>query len=201
MKIESFILLISAFLIYNTYHDGKYTDMIMGGKKYFKMASYAFIGLSLYMFIKKHPNHSKNLLIQANDLIKYMPIDKNTTDLLTPIIDFTSTREKINNMTNRSLYGMDNNMYGGKEIHHYNHPQMKRMINSGFSGKRCVSETKKKFVAARQNWRCSDCHEQLDATFEVDHILDLQFGGSNHVDNLGAKCRGCHAKKGMLNKL
>jgi hypothetical protein len=197
MKIEFFILLVTLFLVYNTYHDGKYTDMIMGGKKYFKMASYGFIGLSLYMFIKKHPAHSKSLLVQANDLIRYMPIDRNTTDLLTPIFDFTSAREKINNMGKQTLYGMDNVYMNNYKTA----PQMKRMMRSGFSGKRCVSETKKKFVASRQNWRCSDCGEQLDATYEVDHILDLQFGGSNHVDNLGAKCRRCHAKKGMLNKL
>jgi hypothetical protein len=199
MKIEFFVMIITIFLVYNTYHDGKYTDMLMGGKKYMKMASYAFIGLSLYMFIKKHPDHSKSMLVQANDLIRYMPIDQNTTDLISPLFDFSMAREKINNMKQQTLYGMDNTY--GKQLNQYNSPHMKRMQNSGFSGKRCVSETKKKFVAARQNWRCSDCREQLDATFEVDHILDLQYGGSNHVDNLGAKCRGCHAKKGMLNKL
>ena len=199
MKIEFFILLVTIFLVINTYHDGKYTEMLMGGKKYFKMASYGFIGLSLYLFIKKHPNDSKSMLVHMNDLIRYMPIDRNTSDLMTPLFDFSSARDKINNLRQQTLYGKDN-VYG-KQLHQYNTPQMKRMQHSGFTTKRSVSETKKKFVAARQNWRCSDCKEQLDATYEVDHLIDLQYGGTNHVDNLGAKCRKCHAKKGMLNKL
>ena len=48
---------------------------------------------------------------------------------------------------------------------------------------------------------CQYCGEQLDATFEVDHKVDLQYGGSNHVSNLAAVCRKCHAKKGMMNRL
>ena len=31
----------------------------------------------------------------------------------------------------------------------------------------------------------------LGATFEVDHIKDLQYGGTNHVDNLAALCPNC----------
>ena len=66
-------------------------------------------------------------------------------------------------------------------------PQMKRMLNSGGnSSKRSVSETKKKYVAAQQDWRCKHCEEQLKATFQVDHKVDLRYGGSNHVSNLVA---------------
>jgi 5-methylcytosine-specific restriction endonuclease McrA len=46
-------------------------------------------------------------------------------------------------------------------------------------------------------WKCGHCNQQLDHTFEVDHILDLQYGGSNNVDNLVALCRNCHGKKTM----
>ena len=57
-----------------------------------------------------------------------------------------------------------------------NTPQFKRMMNSGKRGtKRSVSETKKKYVASQQNWKCIDCGEQLSHTFEVDHKIDLQF--------------------------
>ena len=59
------------------------------------MALYGFIGISIYMFIKKHPNESKNMLVHANDLIRYMPVDKGTTDLLSPIMDFTTLRENL----------------------------------------------------------------------------------------------------------
>ena len=36
-----------------------------------------FLGLSLYMFIRKHPNESKGMLANVSDLVKYMPIDGN----------------------------------------------------------------------------------------------------------------------------
>jgi 5-methylcytosine-specific restriction endonuclease McrA len=77
-----------------------------------------------------------------------------------------------------------------------------RMMNSGKTGtKRSVSETKKKFVASRQNWSCDDCKSQLSAWFEVDHVVRLEHGGSNHVDNLVALCRECHGKKTAMENL
>ena len=51
MKINFIIFLITAFLVANTYYDGKFTDYIVKGKKYYKMATFAFIGLSMYVFI------------------------------------------------------------------------------------------------------------------------------------------------------
>ena len=61
--------------------------------------------------------------------------------------------------------------------------------------KRSVSETKKKFVAAQQSWKYGHCDRQLPAWYEVDHIVRLEHGGSNNVDNLVALCRDCHGKK------
>ena len=77
-----------------------------------------------------------------------------------------------------------------------------RMMHSGKTGtKRSVSETKKKFVASRQNWKCGDCGDQLSAWFEVDHKTRLEYGGSNHIDNLIALCRECHGKKTTIENL
>jgi hypothetical protein len=67
--------------------------------------------------------------------------------------------------------------------------------------KRSVSETKKKFVAAQQGWKCGACKQQLPAWFEVDHKIRLDNGGSNHVDNLVALCRDCHGKKTAFENL
>ena len=73
------------------------------------------------------------------------------------------------------------------------------MMNSGGgrqgATKRSVSETKKKYVAAHQNWCCGNCKKQLPAWFEVDHKVRLEYGGSNHIDNLVALCRDCHGEK------
>ena len=201
MNIRKWVILITVFLIANTYYDGKFTDYLILGKKYYKMIIYGFIGLSIYMFMKKHPNESQNMLIHANSLIKYMPIDKNTTDLISPIMDFTNIKETFNNFKPNPnvIQHLSNNP-------NYNTPQMRRMMNSGIQvggnkHKRCVSESKKKFVAAQQQWKCDMCNSMLDATFEVDHKIELQFGGSNHVSNLAALCPNCHRKKTLQNNI
>jgi 5-methylcytosine-specific restriction endonuclease McrA len=64
--------------------------------------------------------------------------------------------------------------------------------------KRCVSESKKKYVASKQGWKCRECQTILPATFEIDHIQRLQHGGSNEIDNLQALCPNCHRSKTML---
>ena len=168
-------------MIANTYYDGKFTEYLMKGKKYYKMATFAFVGLSIYLFINKNPDESKNLVKHATDLIRYMPVDSNTSDMLTPLFDFTNARDKLNQL-NQS-------------------PQMKRMMSSGGGSKRCVSETKKKYVASKQGWKCNSCGEQLSHTFQVDHKIDLQFGGTNNVENLAALCNNCHAEKTAANNL
>ena len=78
----------------------------------------------------------------------------------------------------------------------------KRLFHSGkHTTKRSVSETKKKYVAANQNWKCGKCNQQLTAWFEVDHKIRLDSGGSNHINNLIALCRNCHGEKTALENL
>lgn len=176
MKIKFWIFLITAFLMANTYYDGKFTEYLSKGKKYYKMATFGFVGLSMYLFINKNPGESKNLVRHATDLIKYMPVDSNTTDMLTPLFDFTNAQSRVSQM-------------GNSNINIQMNPQTKRMLNSGGTAKRSVSETKKKYVAAKQGWKCNSCGEQLNHTFQVDHKIDLQFGGTNNVENLAALCK------------
>jgi len=77
-----------------------------------------------------------------------------------------------------------------------------RILQSGKKAtKRSVSETKKKFVASQQNWKCGDCQNQLTAWFEVDHIKRLEYGGGNDVGNLVALCRECHGKKTAMENM
>ena len=179
MKFELLIFGITAFLIFNTYHDGKYLKILMSYKKYYTMIMWGFLGLSLYLFIKKYPSRTREMFSSANQFIKLMPIDREAMDLLNPIFDLTSQ-----NITNNIP------------------PTQKRMMNSGKTGnKRCVSETKKKYVAANQNWKCGKCQCQLPAWFEIDHKIRLEHGGSNHIDNLVALCRGCHGHKTTLENL
>lgn len=186
MKYYFAIFVITLFLMYNTYHEGKYTKMLLSGKKYYQIALIAFIGLSLCVFMKKHPNESKSMMYHANDIIKYLPIQKGTADLLTPFMAYSKTSD------------MASNNFDTQRLS----PQYQRMMKSGNkSTGRSVSETKKKFVASRQNWMCDSCKKQLPAWFEVDHKTRLADGGSNHIDNLVALCRDCHGMKTTVENL
>jgi len=187
MRLEIFILGLTAFFIYNAYTDGKYTKMLMTFKKYYKMIFYALLGVGIYILLKRNPHQGRNMLLYANNVVKFMPIDKTSMDMLSPIIDFTSKSE---NSFMESYNGIESNLPPG-----FSNSE-KRILSSGKNGtKRSVSETKKKYVAAQQEWQCGHCKSQLDHTFEIDHKLRLEYGGTNDVNNLIALCRNCHGKK------
>jgi len=179
MRLEFFILGLTAFFVYNTYQDGKYTKMLYSFKKYYKMIFYVLLGVGIYILLKRNPAQGKNMLLYANNVVKFMPLDKTSMDMLSPIIDFTNSSE-------RSFMESFNNV----------EPQQERMLMSGKGAtKRSVSETKKKYVASSQEWKCGHCQNQLDHTFEIDHRIRLEYGGGNDVQNLIALCRNCHGKK------
>ena len=202
MKTELLIIGVTLFFIANTYSDGKFVKVVKSWKKYYQMAGIGFVGLSAYIFMKKYPSHSNNLLCHANGLIKYMPIDKEASDLLAPLLNMSG---------GGSHRGMMGGMMGAGGGGMMMSPQEKRILNSGYGEggaaskgkniKRSVSETKKKYVAAQQGWNCGGCKRQLPAWFEVDHKIRLDNGGSNSVDNLVALCRDCHGKKTAFENL
>jgi len=188
MRLEIFVLGLTAFFVYNTYNDGKYTKMLMSFKKYYRMIFYVLLGVGIYVLLKRNPNQGKNLLLYANNVVKFMPIDKTSMDMLSPVFDFTSTN---NNSFMESFNEIDSSKlpigFNGGE---------RRINSSGKNGtKRSVSETKKKYVAANQDWKCGSCQSQLDHTFEIDHKIRLEYGGGNDVQNLIALCRNCHGRK------
>ena len=187
MRLEIFVLGLTAFFVYNTYSDGKYTKMLMSFKKYYKMIFYVCLGVGIYLLLKKNPNQGRNMLLYANNIVKFMPIDKTSMDMLSPIIDFTSENENGSFMESFNGIGNTSPGFCNNQI---------RITSSGKNAtKRSVSETKKKYVAAQQEWKCGHCASQLDHTFEIDHKIRLEYGGGNDVQNLIALCRNCHGKK------
>ena len=161
------IAAICLFCMANIYYDGALLTKVKSWEKYYKIAGIAFAGLSLYLAISKNKKEKHEIMHATASLISSLPIDSEAGSFVTSILGQT-----------------------------YPKPQELRMTRSGgSSNKRSVSETKKKYVAANQNWKCADCKVQLSAWFEVDHMISLQNGGSNHVDNLVALCRECHGKK------
>jgi hypothetical protein len=193
MRVELWLILITGAILFHMYTDGKYTKNLMMYKKYYQMAGVVFGAFVLYILLKKNPANARNILVTSNEYLKYLPVDKNTSSMLSPILDFTSK------------HSFQNGGGGEHEVVQIPNGQTRyaeRMMHSGKkSTKRSVSETKKKFVASRQNWKCGECNEQLNAWFEVDHKIRLEYGGSNHVDNLVALCRECHGKKTTIENL
>ena len=167
------------------------------------MATFAFGGLSLYLFFKKNPENSREFLSQANDMIKTLPMTRESMGLITPFLNLTNTKSFTD--TNQDIYmngGALGDSNGGGNGNGNGNSSVNRMMMSGKgTTKRSVSETKKKFVAANQNWLCGDCKRQLPAWFEVDHVIALHNGGSNEVSNLVALCRDCHGKKTAMDRL
>jgi 5-methylcytosine-specific restriction endonuclease McrA len=181
MRIEIVLFLISSLIIVNIHTEGKILKKVLSFKKYYQMAGVAIATLFVYYLVKKNPLKTREILIASNDYIKYLPIDKNTTDIISPLINFTTSRST----------------FSGGNVSNVENASNGSVVKT----KRSVSETKKKFVASRQNWRCDECKEQLKASFEVDHIIRLEHGGSNHIDNLVALCRGCHGDKTTIENL
>lgn len=176
MRLELWIIMITAFFIANSYYDNYFLKLYKQNQKYLQMAFYGFLGLTIYLLFKRNPGKSKELVTQAQTFLKYLPIDKTAINFVNPM---------LTTCDNENFTGIERIMKSG-------------MNNGNMKQKRSVSESKKKFVAAQQNWKCGNCREQLPAWFEIDHTVRLDQGGSNHVDNLVALCRECHGKKTMM---
>jgi hypothetical protein len=206
---EIILFLITAFLVANIYTDGKYWKLLLSWKKYYQMAGIVLGAFVLYWLLKKNPKRANEMIRTSHEYLKYLPIDSTTSSFISPILDFTSKQSYGEAVAGGAVAGgVANpilNLFQPGPTY-----AEKRILESGGAvteqvprqkTKRSVSETKKKFVASRQNWKCGDCGEQLSAWFEVDHKIRLEYGGSNHIDNLVALCRECHGKKTTIENL
>jgi len=195
MRLEILVFGITAFLIYNSYNDGKYTKILLSYKKYYKMATIAFVALCFYIMVKRNPSQTKNMLLYTNNMIKYMPIDKSSMDMISPIFDLSTKSGGF-------MAGLNADLNPGYNYDPTIIAQQQRNLLSGPKPvKRSVSETKKKYVASMQDWKCGQCNKKLSHTFEVDHKIRLEHGGGNDVTNLVALCRECHGEKTAMENM
>lgn len=183
MKLELLAILITGAIATDMYCDGKYSKIMKKWTKYYRIGMVLFAGFAAYSLIKRKPRETQSLLVSAGDLFAHMPVDKQSKALLVDMFPGPSVKERADES---------------------------RILKSGAtkaagmsvpSSKRSVSDAKKKYVAASQEWKCNKCQALLTATYEVDHVLDLQYGGSNEVSNLVALCRNCHGEKTMSRHL
>ena len=195
MRIEILVFGITSFLLYNAYNDGKYTKMLLAYKKYYKMAFIGFLALCFYIMVKRNPSQTKNMLLYTNNMIKYMPIDKSSMDMISPIFDLSTKSGGF-------MEGFNTELNPG---YNYNPTiiaqQQRNLLSGGKAVKRSVSETKKKYVASIQDWKCGQCNKKLSHTFEIDHKIRLEHGGGNDVTNLVALCRECHGEKTAMENM
>ena len=184
MRIELIMLIVVGGLCYHVYSDGKWIAPLIAYKKQAQIGGIVLAGLFKYWIFKSDPLNAHKLLVSGKDFVKYMPIDSTASSFLSPVLDFTG-----------KWYSTGGG--GGREA-----AAVSKMMNSGQNTtKRSVSETKKKFKAASQDWKCFDCKKQLDGLFEVDHIVPLHKGGTNHIENLHALCVNCHKLRTVSDKL
>lgn len=199
MRLEIFIIGITSFLIYNAYYDGKYTKMILSYKKYYKMILIGFVAICFYIMLKRNPLQTKNMLLYTNNMIKYMPIDKSSMDMISPIFDLSTKGNSFMENLNSEFASYQNPGYNYNPV--IVAQQQRTMLSGQKPVKRSVSETKKKYVASMQEWKCGQCKKKLTHTFEVDHKIRLEHGGGNDVTNLVALCRECHGEKTAMENM
>lgn len=172
MNVKFIVLLITGGLIYNTYHDNFLVNSFKKNTKYYKMGAIAVFGLGLFLVISRNPTESWSMMNVVKNYIHFLPIDRQSKDMVKPFFERSTTERSIQKIN------------GSSRTH-----------------KRSVSETKKKYIASQQNWKCKQCNQQLTAWFEVDHVKRLDQGGTNDVQNLVALCRNCHGEKTSMENI
>lgn len=189
MRTEWWILLIAGALLYNAYHDCRYSKLLVAYKKYYQMAGIALVALCLFVTLRRSPNQGRQMLYYASQMVQQLPVDRHSVNTLSRVFDLTTQApvpfmQGLNRFTGGGGVGTDGGVHGGPR-----------------QCKRAVSETKKKYVASQQDWKCGQCRRKLSHTFEVDHHVRLDQGGTNDVSNLIALCRECHGEKTAMENM
>lgn len=174
MRLELWFFLATVFVLGNVYHDGGWLRLVLSHKKYIQMAAIAAAAYSLYWIFRSSPRASA----AATAAACLRGIDPEIGGQLGPLLDrFGGAADPAadsSSLRDRPALAAG----GGVRLH-----------------RRSLGEAKKKAVAARQGWKCGHCHQMLAASYEIDHVHRLEWGGSNDAANLVALCRNCHGEK------
>jgi 5-methylcytosine-specific restriction endonuclease McrA len=63
--------------------------------------------------------------------------------------------------------------------------------------RKTISKEVRQQIVNEQGNKCGKCEQLLSAFFQIDHIVALQFGGTDEKSNLMALCCECHVKKSI----
>ncbi len=196
MRFEIAVLLVVGFFVYDWYHGQKYSKYLWSLRRYYRMFMYAMVALGVYVSVKRNPDQGHTLLYFANNAIRQLPLQRSHGQ--SNVFDLSGGGSGGDGASGSFLQQMHGMSGADEPSSSYLRPA--RTVGGGGgignkATKRSVSETKKKFVAANQNWQCGHCNNMLDHTFEIDHKVRLEYGGSNDASNLVALCRNCHGRK------
>jgi len=217
MRIELLLILATALIVAHIYTEGRYMKYLYMYTKYYRIAGVILGALFIYYVIRKNPLRAREMVVASNEYLKNggIGIDRTTRHVL------SAASMPLLNFVNHASPSASSTMVGGgggrSRANRIPSSQLQARPTSvpqyaGGGGsvggqrgaervKRSVSETKKKFVASRQNWKCLTCGETLPATYQVDHIVPLENYGTNDIQNLRALCPNCHAMKTAMDNI
>ena len=175
------------------------------------MKEYLFIGLFFLLFIlnefyiknkitsffKKFTQFSNTLVLLITVCTALYTYKNNPTSLNDLIGPYIKQNFKFKIPDNLKTLNNKNYIEKKNDIHDHDitddsiNISKKKNNNTTNKHKRSVSETKKKYVASSQHWKCENCKNELDA-FET--CYTFIFRGDNDVKNLVALCRNCHER-------
>ena len=206
------ILIPTVIYIVNEYHQNKIFNFFQGVYKHRNFIMLITPFILLYI----RPDILKRIMLYFQN-IDDSPLYQDMDTLMNSYVTLRNQRKYNNrklNIPNRQEVQMNNfkNQYNNRYQQNFQ-KQINPSAKTGSSSinliknssprkhKRNVSESKKKFIASNQKWKCAHCQNLLDNTYEVDHIVALYKGGSNELNNLEALCRNCHGKKTFMEKM
>lgn len=165
--------------------------------------------LERHMETKKHKNKTENNINHSTKTFscgscsksyihrsglskhKHQCKNKNKTDEVARItIQFQKEKEILQKQ-------IDDLMLQVKKISDEQSSQQKIPSSLSSAKRKKISAKIRQYIAAKQENSCGQCKQELTPYFQIDHIIGLQFGGTNEEPNLMALCCECHTIKSI----
>ena len=75
--------------------------------------------------------------------------------------------------------------------------RIKQLKNRKINVRKKLNANERNQVRENQDNLCGICKKDITKVFEIDHVIALQYGGTNTMDNLMALCCECHSTKSI----
>jgi 5-methylcytosine-specific restriction endonuclease McrA len=76
-------------------------------------------------------------------------------------------------------------------------PEITHETETTTTKRKKISKRVRQRIADKQKHKCGECEQVLPPFFHLDHIVGLQFDGTDEESNLMALCYECHTKKNI----